>query len=162
MIITTIERGEVVPNLDRQTGTATIVAGTGKVVTPIADLLKLSPDQLADFVEALGERENLFAMATMGTEATGIHNTLYMIPVPEGQHGPRIKVMIDPSRAKRPGSGTEATVPFDAAAKGAISSQLERQVRDFIALNRAVLEEYWRLDIYTDQLFARLRPIKDS
>jgi hypothetical protein len=97
-------------------------------------------------------------MAILGTEVTGIENTLWFLPVPTGQHGPRIKVAIDPPHAIRQG-GTD--VPFDEEkpASGPISPALERQVRTFIEDNKAALLDYWNLVITTDKFIARLRPI---
>jgi hypothetical protein len=153
------------PELIQEAGTATVVTGTGAFVAPIAMLRGLvgAPDavqQLEDIVEALAEQEQLYAMAILSTAVTGIANTLWYIPVPEGQHGPRIKVAIDPPHAKRPG-GTEATVPFDEGkpASGSIPPTLERQVRGFIALNKTALLDYWNLNVTTDEFVARLRPI---
>jgi hypothetical protein len=106
--------------------------------------------------------QQLYAMAIRGSAVTGIPNTLcWYIPVPEGQHGPRMKVAIDPPHAKRPG-GTEATVLFDEGkpATGPIPSALERQVRAFIALNKPALLDYWNLETTTDEFIALLRPIE--
>ena len=154
------------PELIRQAGTATLVSGTGTFIAPISMLREIAgaPDavqQLEDIVEALAEQEQLYAMAILGAAVTGISNTLWYIPVPEGQHGPRIKVAIDPPYAKRPG-GTEATVPFDEGkpASGPITPALERQVRAFIALNKIALLDYWNLKTTTDEFVAQLRPIK--
>jgi hypothetical protein len=154
------------PELIRQAGTATVVSGTGAFIAPISMLRELveAPDviqQLEDIVEALVEQEHLYAMAILGSTVTGIANTLWYIPVPEGQHGPRIKVAIDPPHAKRPG-GIEGTVPFDEGkpASGPIPRALERQVRAFIELNKAALLDYWNLNTTTDEFVAQLRPIK--
>src|SRR6266481_9978175 len=149
------------PELIQQAGTATVVAGTGTFIAPISMLREIAgaPDavqQLEDMVEALAEQEQLYAMAILGSAVTGIANTLWYIPVPEGQHGPRIKVAIDPPYAKRP--GTEATVPFDEGkpASGPITPALERQVRAFIALNKIALLDYWNLKTTTDEFVVQL------
>jgi hypothetical protein len=107
----------------------------------------------------LDEQGQLYAMAILGTSVTGIANTLWCIPVPEGR--PRIKVAIDPPHAKRLG-GVEATVPFDEdkPASGPISSALEQQVRAFIALNKVALVDYWHLKTSTDEFIARVRPVE--
>jgi len=91
---------------------------------------------------------------------TGIENPLWFIPGPEGQHGPRIKVSIDPPHAKRPG-GKEATVPFDKdkPVSGELSPALELQVRKFIEINKAALLDYWNLNTTTDEFIARLHPV---
>jgi hypothetical protein len=152
--------------LIQQAGTATVVSGTGTFIAPISMLRSLvgAPDavqQLEDIVEALAEQEQLYAIAILGSAVTGIANTLWYIPIPEGQHGPRIKVAIDPPHAKRPG-GTEAIVPFDEGkpASGPIPAGLERQVRAFIELNKAALPDYWNLNTTTDEFVAQLRPVK--
>jgi len=44
--------------------------------------------------------DQLYATAILSSAVTGIANTLWYIPVPEGQHEPRIKVAIDPPYAK--------------------------------------------------------------
>jgi len=153
------------PELMQEAGTVTVVPGTGAFVAPISTLRRLAeaPDaaqQLEEIAEALAEREQLYAMAILGSAVTGIANTLWYIPVPDGQHGPRIKVAIDPPHAKRPG-GAEATVPFDEAEpmSGPIPPALERQVRAFIALNKPALLDYWNLKTTTDEFVAQLRPI---
>src|SRR5215475_12412865 len=84
------------PELIQEAGTVTVVPGTGAFVAPISMLRTLAeaPDavqQLGEIAEALAEQEQLYAMAILGSAVTGIANTLWYIPVPEGQHGPRIK-----------------------------------------------------------------------
>jgi len=144
------------------------VSGTGGFVADI-DLLRkfnvngVEPGELTAVIDALEEQEHLYAMAILDSEDTGIKNTMWYIPVPEGRHGPRIKVAIDPPHAKRPGE-VEATVPFDAPAIGPIPAALEQQVRAFIELNRDALLWYWKLgeDISTKKFLARLHPISSK
>jgi hypothetical protein len=101
-------------------GTVTAVSSGTAIVAPIEWLQQINvsglrPGELDGFLEALRrEREVEEAMAILDPDDTGISNTLWFVPAPEGQHGPRIKVAIDPPRAVRPG-GVEATVPFDAS-----------------------------------------------
>src|SRR5262249_61490529 len=96
-----------------------------------------------------------------GWGVPGMATPLWSTPAPEGQHGPGIKVAMDPPHAKRPG-GAEATVPFDEGkpASGPIPPALERQVRAFIALNKQALLDYWNLTTTTDEFVTQLRPIK--
>lgn len=152
------EFDELNRELVQQAETATVVAGTGSFIAPIAMLRRLAPNEIQQLVDDLEEQENLYAMAVLGSGVTGIANTLWYIPVPGGQHGPRIKVAIDPPHAMRPG-GVEATVPFDAPAIGPMSRELESRVRAFIEITKAALLDYWDLNVTTDQFIARLRSI---
>jgi hypothetical protein len=144
-------------------GTVTPVSGSGAFVATI-DMLRdfdangVEPGQLAAIIDALEEQEHLYAMVTLSSAKTGIDNMVYMIPVPHGSHGPRLKVMIDPPHAKHPG-GKEATVPFDNGTVPPVDARLERQLRDFIKLNEPVLLAYWRLELTTDEFVAQLRSI---
>jgi len=146
-----------------QPGTVTPVSGSGAFVATI-DLLRefdaqgVGRGQLAAFIDDLEEQEHLYAMATLSPAKTGIDNTVYMIPVPQGRHGPRLKVMIDPPRAVRRG-GKEATVPFDSDTFPPVDAKLEQQLRAFIELNRPVLLAYWREEMATDEFVAQLRSI---
>jgi hypothetical protein len=145
-------------------GTASIVPGAGGFVASIETLRKLAEEgvsllQIVDTLEeAYEEQEHLYAIAILTTATTGIDNTVYMIPVPEGRHGPRLKVLLDPAHAKRPG-GKEATVPFDADTVPPVDAGIERQVRQFIELNRDVLLAYWKGDLATDEFVKQIRPI---
>jgi hypothetical protein len=149
----------------QRTGNPTVVTGAGTFI-PLETIYRLAgdPEAVAKFLEEVIEGEHLYAMAILGPKVTGIDHVLWYVPVPGGPHGPRIKVAIDPPRTKRRG-GVEATVPFDEnkAAIGPIPAQLERQVREFIDLNRDVLLEYWALsdDVPdTHEFTSRLKPIR--
>jgi hypothetical protein len=155
------EEADVGPGRIAQQGTLTLVSGTGSFIAPVEWLqaLATAPDgqaQLQLAVEALAEEEAIDLMVSLGPSITGIDNTLWFTPTPA--HGPRIKVAINPAHAKR-SSGVVASVPFDAPAVGDISPALEQRVRAFIALNEAVLREYWALQIFTDELIRRLKPV---
>jgi hypothetical protein len=148
-----------------QTGTATVVPGSG-VFFDYRALRELigDPDrvgQLQAVLEALKEAEE-YAMAILDEDDTGIENTLWFVPVPGGQHGPRIEVAIDPPNAVRRG-GAMATVPFDPTRKAEgvfIAPALEKDVRDFIDQNREVLLRYWNMGYTSTKKFtADLRPL---
>lgn len=140
------------PKLIPQTSnTASVLSGTGAFVAPISiwhtlatEIAQVSPEaaeRLREIGEALAEEEARELTAVWHPETTGVDNTLWFIPTKTG-HGPRIKVAIDPPRAKRRG-GVEASVPFDAPAVGPIPERLEHQVRAFIEKNRQALEAFW-------------------
>ncbi len=166
VIVRSSDLGELTnhPELAQQTGTATVLAGTGAFIAQISMLQEIAaaPDagqKLGDIVEALLEQEFAYAMAILDVDVTGIESILWFQPVPTGQHGPRINVAIDPPDAIRQG-GVEATVPLakDKSASGPISPALERQVRAFIELNKPVLMDYWNLKISTNKFLSQLRP----
>jgi hypothetical protein len=164
--IVTREPADYVASLPQQSGTATILAGTPDVAVPIVKILELArlpgaPAELKELAEGILEKEYEYAMAILDEDDTGIANNLWFQPAPGGEHGPRIKVMIDPALAVRPG-GKQATVPFDPTkkAEGDISPSLERQVRDFIDRNRQVLLRYWNLEYSSTKKFiADLQPL---
>jgi hypothetical protein len=166
-IVRSADIGELTehPEIAQQNGTATVLAGTGAFVAPISMLREIAaaPDagqKLGDIVEALLEQEFQYAMAILDADVTGIENILWFQPVPTGEHGPRIKVAIDPPDSIRQG-GVEATVPFaaDKPASGPIPPALERQVRAFIELNKPALMDYWNLKITTNKFLLQLRPL---
>jgi hypothetical protein len=145
---------------------ATVVPGTGAFVLPITLLAEMAtaPDarqRLANFADALIVEEYAFAITMLDEDDTGIVNSLRFQPAPGIQHGPRIKVMIDPATAVRPG-GQQASVPFDPdrPAEGNISLALERQVRAFIELNRDVLLKEWNREFKSTKAFlAAIKPL---
>ncbi len=151
------------PELAREGATVT---GTGAFVAPISLLREIagSPDprqRLVDLSDALIEEEYAFAMTVLDEDDTGIPHDLWFLPAPGIQHGPRIKVMIDPSKSVRPG-GKQASVPFDPnkPAEGDISFSLEKQVRAFIELNRDVLMKEWNREFgSTKQFLAAIKPL---
>jgi hypothetical protein len=154
------------PELAGETNSATVVTGTEAFVAPISLLRELAkaPDagqRLADIADALIEEEYAFALTVLDEDDTGIRNSLWFQPAPGIQHGPRIKVMIDPAKAVRPG-GEQATVPFDPdkQAEGDISHALERQVRAFIELNREALMKEWNREFDSSKKFlAAIKPL---
>jgi hypothetical protein len=126
-------------------GTATVVSGTGAFIAPIAMLRELSGDAQAimQFVEALEDQEAEEDMVSAWPRDTGLDNAIKIIPG-NPRHGPRIKVAIDPPDRFLDGSVT-AVIPFgenntgDPIPKGVVPPKVERQLREFIELNRAVL-----------------------
>jgi hypothetical protein len=158
--------GELASHPELAQESATVIPGTGTAVLPITLLTEIAsaPDareRLADIADALIEEEYAFAMTVLNEEDTGIFNTLWFQRAPGIRDGPRIKVMIDPAKAVSPGR-KQPSIPFDPGkpAQGDISPALERQVRDFIELNReALLREWTRGFGSTRQFLAALRPL---
>jgi hypothetical protein len=101
--------------------------------------------------------DDLEETASFQKGATGIPNTLFISPKGNARHAPQIKVAIDPPDSVDPRS-ENATIDFDGnVVARRIAPDLLRQVRQFIAVNRDVLESYWKYEIDTDQLRRRLR-----
>jgi hypothetical protein len=147
-------------------GTITPSSSGTAAVVPIEWLQQINasgvrPGELEQLLEALNRSQEIEdAIAVLDEDDTGIENTLWFIPAAGAQHGPRIKVAIDPKRAVSPG-GKIAAVPFDAATKPEIAAALERQVREFIELNREALLQYWNPQIpSTKKFLAMLKPIR--
>jgi hypothetical protein len=151
-----------------QNAAGLLPVSNGTAVVDVAQIVHqlhaagLTTRVLADVADAAREEEYAYAMAILDPEDTGIEgHTFFFHPDPEGEHGARIKVNIDPAMATRPG-GKQATVPFDPKkpAKGPIAESLEKQVRAFIELNREVLMRYWRLEYSSTKKFiADIRPL---
>jgi hypothetical protein len=159
---------ELARHPERASEGVTLVPGlsTSTFVAPLSFLQDLANDpdprqRLADLADALIEEEYAYAMTVLTERDTGIYNTLWFLPAPGIQHGPRVKVMINPARTSRPG-GRQATVPFDRnkPAEGDISPALERQVRDWIDLNRDALTKAWNLEYEgTSDFLDALKPL---
>lgn len=106
------------------------------------------------------EEELLSEMVSYGKNVTGIVNTVFISPKGFTQHGPRIKLAIDPPESIDPRTRTvSVSIPDGEVIGPAIPPALLRDVRRFIDLNRDVLMDYWEYRIDTDQLRARLRSI---
>lgn len=97
-------------------------------------------------------------MVSYRKKVTGISHTVFISPRGNAQHGPRVKVAINPPDSLDP-RGDVATVSFDGLVVGDISPPLLKQVRLFIETNRTVLLDYWHYRIDTEQLQQRLRSI---
>jgi len=132
-----------VPKLDtvlaRVSGTGAFVADIGLLREFNANGVK--PGELTAVIEALEEAEE--DMVSAWPRDTGLDNAIKIIPG-NRRDGPRIKVAIDPPD-RFPDGGVTATIPFgennigDPIPKGVVPANVERQLREFIELNRAVL-----------------------
>ena len=129
-------------------GTVALVSGSGAFVAEI-DLLRefnangVEAGELAAVIEALEDQEAEEDMVSAWPRDTGLDNAIKIIPG-NPRHGPRIKVAINPPDCF-PDGGVTASIPFgedtigDPVPKGVVSPKIERQLREFIKLNRAVL-----------------------
>jgi hypothetical protein len=108
-------------------------------------------------------RSELEELVSFGPRVTGIKNTVFISPKGNTDHEPRPLVAIDPPDSISPLCLT-ANVKFTSAREiewhGPFNFNLAEQVEEFVQINCAVLMDYWEDRISTDELQARLRPIR--
>jgi hypothetical protein len=109
----------------------------------------------------LAERELLEEMVSFRKNVTGVANTIFISPKGFTQHAPRIKLAIDPPDSIDP-RGETASVAIDSGdvVAGDVPTELSKEVRQFIELNRDVLLDYWNYLADTEELRERLKSIK--
>src|SRR5262250_1169365 len=106
------------------------------------------------------EEELLDEFLTYRKNVTGVDNTIFISPKGNTRHAPRIKVAVDPIDSVDPRSKTASIAIADGAVAGDIPRRALDQAREFIALNRDVLLDYWDYRIDTDELRLRLKSIR--
>ena len=105
------------------------------------------------------EEEVIADMVSYRKNVTGLDNTIF-ISVKFAQHAPRIKVAIDPPTHIDPfGNNASVSIRDGNVVAGKLPAHVGESVRDFIALNREVLLDYWEKRIDTDELRRRLQSI---
>jgi len=111
--------------------------------------------------DELAARELLEEMVSFRKNVTGVDNTVFISPRGFTQHAPRIKLAIDPPDSIDPRSVT-ASIAIDGGdvVAGDVPSELLRQARQFIEINRDVLLDYWNYVADTEDLRGRLKSIK--
>jgi hypothetical protein len=119
---------------------------------------------LVDISDALAEREWLWDMSSFGKKTTGVDHNIFVSTNMGVQHGPRIKVAIDPPNSFSPRCvSASVSINDGQVVAGEIrSAALLKQVREFIELNREALIEFWNCQIGTDELHDRLRSIGEG
>jgi hypothetical protein len=120
----------------------------------------LHPRVLRDMADALAIEEELTAdMVSYRKNVTGLDNTVF-ISVKFPQHGPRIKVAVDPPTHVDPmGDNASVSIEDGRVVAGKLGADELAQVQRFIKVNREVLLDYWNKRIDTDELRNRLQKI---
>jgi hypothetical protein len=91
-------------------------------------------------------------MASYRKNATGLDNTIF-ISVKFAQHAPSIKVAVDPPTHIDPfGSSATVAIHDGSVVAGKLPAHVVERVREFVALNREALLDYWEKHIDTDEL----------
>jgi hypothetical protein len=107
----------------------------------------------------LAELDDLQEMVSYRKNVTGVSHVVFISPRGNAQHGPRIKVAIDPPDSLDPRTETASIALDGTVVAGEVYPSLLRQSREFLRLNRDVLADYWFYRIDTDELRQRLKPV---
>jgi hypothetical protein len=109
--------------------------------------------------EATTREEVIADMVSYRKNVTGLDNTIF-ISVKFPQHAPRIKVAVDPPTHIDPfGSSASVSIHDGSVVAGKLPAHVVESVREFVALNREALLDYWEKHIDTDELRRRLAPV---
>jgi hypothetical protein len=132
--------------------------GIALTLTPSSDV-----GLIVTISDELVERELLGDMVNYRKKTTGVDNTVFISQKGYTQHGPRIKIAIEPPDSISVTSKT-VSVAIDsgkvvAGDKTKVSTALKKQVQKFVALNRDVLLDYWNEKISTEELQERLQAV---
>lgn len=145
--------------------TASVPSSAAEIVADPARFLEAVRRDVPDFdypaaaalADALAEEELLSEMVSYRKAVTGIENTIFISPKGHTQHGPRVKVAINPPDSVDPrGETASIAIPSGALMAGKIPVALHKRVQEFVHLNRDVLLDYWEYRIDTDELRRRL------
>jgi hypothetical protein len=97
-------------------------------------------------------------MASFRKDVTGIDNTIFVSPKGNAQHGPRIKIAVDPPDTLNPRSKQASMAIHDYGMTGEyLQPRIVEQAKEFIDRNRDALRDYWDHKIDTAELTKRLK-----
>jgi NAD(P)H-dependent FMN reductase len=120
-------------------------------------------DDIFALADELAEEEQLEHMVTYRKNVTGVDNTVFISPKVHARHAARVKVAINPPDTISPTSETISVSIHDgsvvAGNTSSVTATLLDQVRQFIAMNKDALIDYWEERIDTDELRQRLKSI---
>lgn len=108
-----------------------------------------------------GEDE-LFLMANLHPDETGLPMTVFVSPKGEARHDARVKVSAVPGgRVVLRGAAVVAVRPAPHLVHGQLATEDLRRVSAWIMLNHDVIMDYWEERALTSELVARLRRLPD-
>jgi hypothetical protein len=106
------------------------------------------------------QSDELFEMANLYPRTTGLPMTVWVSPRGNARHDVRVKVnMVHGNQMTIENTAVVAVRPAPHRVAGHLSSDDERAVFGWIALNAAVLLDYWEGTIDTVQLAQALQPL---
>jgi hypothetical protein len=115
---------------------------------------------LASDQTATAESDELFEMANLYPRTTGLPMTVWVSPRGNARHDVRIKVnMIHGNQMTIDNTAIVAVRSSPHVVAGWLSTEDERAVSDWIALNATTIVAYWEGAIDTVQLAQMLKPL---
>jgi hypothetical protein len=117
-------------------------------------------EEQAGFAASAGDDEDLFEMANLRPERTGLPFVVFISQRGGARHDVRVKVATGP----RPDPASMVTVALRPEPRvippGELAAEDFRRLSAWIALNQQALVDYWNGDIaYTEDVFAVLRKL---
>jgi len=103
----------------------------------------------------------LFEMANYRQDDTGLPMIIWILEKGSVRHGPRIKVNATHSHKMDIKTAISVTVDDDprCVAEGELPGDDMKKIRQFIALNKDVILDYWHERIGAGEFFRRLKKI---
>jgi len=118
------------------------------------------PDDVKTEIAARSAEDELFEMANLYPDETGLPMTVWVSPRGNARHDVRIKVnMTHGNRMTVENTAVVAIRPSPHIIAGQLSSEDEATVYRWITMNSAALVAYWNGDIGTIQLSHALVPL---
>ena len=118
------------------------------------------PDDLKTQDSGATENDELFEMANLYPRTTGLPMTVWVGPRGNARHDARIKVnMAHGDRMTIENTAVVGVRPSPHIVAGQLSSDDERVVAAWVALNAAAIIAYWDGDIDTLELVQQLKPL---
>lgn len=107
----------------------------------------------------LASEDEIWAIASLSSQQTGVQNTVFVSTKGYGQLAPRIIIAIDPPDTLDPTGVTAEMNINDCWCRDShvIALKIRVQAERFIECNRAALLDYWYLRIDGAQLIERLQ-----
>jgi hypothetical protein len=119
------------------------------------------PDDLK--TQDAASTDDLFEMANLYPRTTGLPMTVWVSPRGNARHDVRLKVnMAHGDHMTVDNTAVVAVRPSPHVIAGRLSSNDERAVADWIALNVAAIVAYWDGNIDTVQLSQALKPLPSA
>jgi hypothetical protein len=118
------------------------------------------PDHPISEQAGVTETDELFEMANLYPRTTGLPMTVWVSPRGNARHDVRIKAnMIHGNQMTIDNTAVVAVRPSPHVVAGRLSTEDERAVSDWIALNATAIVAYWDGAIDTVQLAQELKPL---